>query len=617
MMRKTLALAVSGLALALDARGQDYAIRHLEPLSWWTGMKNPHVQLMVHGDRIGELTPRVAYDGVRIAHVERVANPDYLFIDLDIGAHARPGEFMLRFAKNGRDVLSHPYRLAARAPGSARRRGFGPADAIYLLVPDRFANGDPGNDSVPALTAEATDRADPDGRHGGDIRGIRDHLGYIADLGFTMLWPAPLNENDMSKYSYAGYSITDFYHVDARFGSNEDYRRLVADAKAKGLGVIHDMVFNHVGAGHWWMKDLPAADWVNPAGRFNRHAHVTVEDMHASLDDRGNFTDGWFDANKPDLNQRNPLLATYLIQNTIWWTEYLGVAGIRIDTYSYSDKAFLARWARAYRAEYPNLTMVGEDWHDSPAVVSYWQQGKRNRDGYRAPLPAVMDFPLHYAWLAGMTQAPGEHTGLARIYELLALDFLYPDPGRLVIFPGNHDTPRFYSSLGEDFDLYKMSIAWYATTRGVPQLFAGDEILATSPLERADGLVRADFPGGWAGDPVDAFSGRALSARQQEAQRLVRTLFNWRKHSAAVGQGRLVHFTPEHGTYVYFRCHGTDKVMVALNENRAETVLATARFGEMLGAHATGTDVVTGKTYDLAERITLPPRSALVLEIRQ
>lgn len=614
-MKKTLALAAFGLAMMLDARGQDYAIRHLEPASWWTGMKNPHLQLLVHGEHIAELTPSLEHEGVRIAKVVRVENPNYLFIDLDIGAKARPGQFTLRFARNGKEVLRHPYRLEARAPGSAQRKGFGAGDAIYLLVPDRFANGDPGNDSVATLTAEKTDRSNHDGRHGGDIRGIRDHLDYIAGMGFTMLWPAPLLENDVPMYSYAGYSITDFYRVDARFGSNEDYRQLVREANSKGLGVVYDMVFNHIGAEHWWMKDLPTRDWINPGGRFTRHAHVAVQDVHAAAEDRGNFTEGWFDESKPDLNQRNPLLATYLVQNSIWWTEYLGVSGIRLDTYSYSDKAFLARWSKAYLEEYPNMSMVGEDWHDSPAIVSYWQRGKRNHDGYVSSLPSVMDFPMHYAWLAGMTQAPGEHTGLARIHQMLAHDFLYPDPGRLVTFPGNHDTPRFYSSLGEDFDLYRMSIAWYATTRGVPQLFAGDEILMTSPLERADGIVRSDFPGGWAGDRFDAFSGRQLSARQKEAQDLVRKLFNWRKRSAAVGRGKQMHFTPEDGTYVYFRYHGSEKVMVAFNQNRQETVLGTARFREMLGEHAKGTDVLTGKAYDLGRQIALPARSVVVLEV--
>jgi glycosidase len=616
-MNKLLALAAFGLALVLDATAQDYAIRHLEPASWWTGMKNPRLQLLVHGDRIGDLAPSLEHAGVRIANVVRTDNPNYLFIDLDIGARARPGEITLKFTRNGKEVLRHPYRLAPRAPGSAQRKGFGPSDAIYLLVPDRFANGDPSNDNVAALALEKADRANHDGRHGGDIRGMRDHLGYIADLGFTMLWPAPLNENNMSKYSYNGYWITDFYNVDARLGSKEDYRQMVREANGKGLGVIYDMVFNHIGADHWWMKDMPARDWINPHGKTTRHAHISVQDVHASREDKANFTEGWFTDYMVDLNQRNPLLATYLIQNSIWWTEYLGVSGMRVDTYSYSDKDFLARWSKAYRDEYPNLTVVGEDWHDSPAVVSYWQRGKRNHDGYESSVASVMDFPMHYAWLYGMNQVPGEHAGLKRLYELLAHDFLYADPGRLVIFPGNHDTPRFFSSLREDFDLYKMSIAWYATMRGVPQLYSGDEILMTSPLERADGVVRADFPGGWSGDRVDAFSGANLPARQLEAQRLVRKLFNWRKQSKAVGLGKLMHFTPENGTYVYFRYHGNDKVMVVLNENRADTVLATARFREMLGAQARGTDVLTGKTYELGEQVTLPARSALVLELKE
>ena len=591
-------------------------IDHVEPPSWWTGMQDPYLQLMLHGERIADLNATTAYPGVHIEHQTHRANPNYLWLDLRIDPGTAAGQVMIDLSRAGKSVAQLPYPLATRAPKSAERQGFGPADAIYLIVPDRFANGDPANDSVAGLT-DRHDRPSPGGRHGGDIEGIRRHLDYIADMGFTTIWPTPLMENNQPAYSYHGYAMTDLYQVDARFGSNASYRQLVVEGKAKGLSFIQDIVLNHIGSGHWWMKDLPTPDWLNSPGklRITSHKRSTIQDAYASLDDRNNFTDGWFSEGMPDLNQRNPLLSTYLIQNSLWWVEYAGLVGIRTDTYSYSDKDFLARWSARMLAEYPHLTMAGEEWSGNPLIVSYWQKGKVNRDGYVSSMPSMMDFPLSEALRKGLVDKDENDDGLMHLYQTLALDSAYPDPGNLVIFEGNHDMSRLLSQLGDDVDLDRMALVYVATMRGIPEFLYGTEILARSPAQRDDGVVRSDFPGGWAGDRLNAFTGVGLSDAQAAMQNFVRTLMNWRKRTPVIHHGKLMHYVPEKGTYAYFRYDATDKVMVVFNKNHSEVALDTRRFHEMLGPTATGTDIFSGKTQSLAKAMTLPPRSVTVLEI--
>ena len=579
-------------------------------------MRDSHLQLMLHGSGIGDLQPAIDYPGVRLGEVTPVANQNYLFITLEIAPQARPGEVMLRFNRDGKPVLQMPYRLASRAPGSAERRGFSAADAIYLITPDRFANGDSDNDRIDGM-ADRLDRSDPGARHGGDIEGIRRHLDYIAAMGFTTIWPTPLLENNQPSYSYHGYAMTDLYQVDARFGSNDAYRRMVVEAGTKGLGVIQDIVLNHIGSGHWWMKDLPTPDWLNRPDKLHitSHQRSTIQDSYASEEDRKSFTDGWFSEGMPDLNQRNPLLANYLIQNSLWWMEYAGLNGIRADTYSYSDKAFLARWSARMLAEYPQLTMVGEEWNGNPVLVSYWQKGKINRDGYVSSMPSMMDFPLSEALRASLVAKEENDDGLMHLYQTLALDHLYPNPGNLVIFEGNHDMSRLYSQLGDDIDLDRMALVYIATMRGIPQFLYGTEILASSPPKRDDGVVRSDFPGGWAGDTINAFTGIGLTEKQRATQQFLRQLLNWRKHSPVIHHGKLMHYVPEKGTYVYFRYAAAGKVMVAFNKNHAPVTLDTARFHEMLGAKSTGTDIISGKSQALGRALTLAPRSVTVLDI--
>lgn len=606
-------LAAGTFLMPALTQAQGYRIERMEPPFWWTGMQHKKVQLMVHGKRIADLEPSIDYPGVRIESVTRVANKNYLFIDLAIASDAAPGKFDIAFS-NGAKNVKHSYELMAREKGSAQRTGFNSLDAIYQIMPDRFANGDPSNDSVKSMLEKA-DRANGGGRHGGDLKGVMNSLDYIAGMGFTQIWPTPLVENDMPAYSYHGYAATDHYRIDARYGSNEDYRKLAQEARKKGIGIIQDVVLSHIGTGHWWMKDLPTPDWTNHAGKFvpTMHHRVAVQDPYASKEDSANFTTGWFSENMPDMNQTNPLVANYLIQNSIWWIEYAGLSGLRIDTYGYSDSAFLTEYTRRLMAEYPNLNMVGEEWHKSPAVVSRWQKGKVNFDGYVSFLPSLMDFPLAEAMRAALAS---KDAGFTDVYETLSLDYLYPAPGNLVLFEGNHDISRLYSVVGEDFGLYKMSIAFVMTMPRIPQFYYGTEILMTSATgARDDASYRHDFPGGWAGDKVNAFTGAGLSDRQREAQAFVRKLVNWRKSQPVIHHGKTMHYGAENGTYVYFRYDGQKKVMVAFNKGAKEAVLPVARFHEMLRGVKSGVDVISGKTYALDASLALPARSVVILEI--
>lgn len=609
-----LLILLLALCCSVCAVAASYKVDHLEPLHWWVGMKNPQLQLMVHGKNIAELTPEVDYGGVSLVGVERTSNPNYLFINLRISELAKAGKVSIRMVKDGVEELTLAYRLEQRRPGSAERRSFSAKDAVYLLTPDRFANGDNHNDSHPDMR-ESANRNNPVGRHGGDIQGIAQQLDYIADMGFTMLWPTPLIENNQPEYSYHGYSPTNLYRIDPRFGSNEGYKKLVELANKKGIGVIQDIVLNHIGTGHWWMKDLPASDWLNYQSGFvpTNNQHTTVLDIHAAPEDKQRFIDGWFVESMPDMNQRHPLLANYLIQNTLWWIEYANLSGIREDTYAYSDKIFLARWAKAVTDEYPYLNIVGEEMNSTPHILSYWQKGAMNRDGYESNLPSLMDFPVVYLMPEVLNAEESHTSGLIKLYEMIANDFVYADPMGLMVFPDNHDMSRIYSLLHENLDLWKTSMLFSATTRGIAQFYYGTEVLVPSPIVRNDGLLRADFPGGWSGDKTNAFTGQGLTARQQEAQGYLKRLLNWRKTSAAIAMGRLVHYIPQNGHYVYFRQHQDELLMVVLNKNKQASRLDLSRFKNILGKHRRGLNIISGKTVMLNEPLQLAPLESVAI----
>ncbi|XHS76593.1 glycoside hydrolase family 13 protein [Burkholderiaceae bacterium UC74_6] len=590
-------------------------IERIEPPNWWAGMSHRGLQLMVHGEQVGTLSARIQAPGVKLVSQRAADSPNYLFLQLELAPSVKPGRVAIDFMREGRVVATESYELRARAAGSAQRKGFDTADAVYLVVPDRFANGDPSNDDIPA-THERPNRADPGGRHGGDLAGVIAHLDYMQRMGFTQLWLTPVEANDQDHYSYHGYAITDFYRVDPRLGTNADYLKLAAQAKDRGIGLIHDIVLNHIGNQHWWMADLPMRDWINHGKHYEQtnHAHIAALDPHAAKRDRESFTAGWFVDTMPDLNQRQPLLAEYLIQNTIWWIESAGLAGIREDTFSYAEKPFLAQWTRRVLAEYPKLTLVGEEMSDDAAMVAYWQRGARNRDGYDAGMPSMMDFPVQGALRAALTTPEGHQRGLYELYAAMAHDAFYPDAARLTLFAGNHDRSRIFAALDGDLALQRIALAFVATAPRIPQFFYGDEIALRGPKEQDDGLLRADFPGGWAGDAVDAFTGRGLAPELAELQSWLARLLNWRKTSAAIAQGRMTQYVPQEGSYVFFR-HTPGLVMVAINRRDQPLTLDLSRFDEVLPqAGVTATDVTSGRRIELNGSLTLPPKSVLVLD---
>ncbi|MEM8899678.1 MAG: glycoside hydrolase family 13 protein [Bacteroidota bacterium] len=586
----------------------------MEPANWWVGMKHNQIQLLVYGKDISTLRPNISYEGETLNSSMLVENPNYLFLDISISEDATAGEVPVSFTQNGEEVLSRNFSLLERKEDRKNIEGFNTTDAIYLITPDRFANGKPDNDNVAPLK-EQVNRSFKGGRHGGDIEGIRKNIDYIKDLGFTAIWLNPLLENDMQEYSYHGYSTTDYYRVDSRFGTNAEYQIMAEEARSKGIKLIMDMIVNHCGSEHWWMKDLPMQDWINqwPSYTETNHRKTVLQDPYVSDIDKKTFTDGWFVPTMPDLNQRNPLMAQYLLQNSIWWVEYLGLSGIRMDTYPYPDEEYMTAWTREMMEEYPDLNIVGEEWFEWPTIVSYWQKGKSNANGYTSYLRSVMDFPVQAEMSRALKSEESWASGFIKLYEMVAQDFLYPDPMNLVIFPDNHDMQRIYGQMGEDIDLFNQAIVYVATMRGIPQYYYGTEILMSGSGDH--GIVRSDFPGGWDGDKVNAFTGEGLTDEQQETQAMFKKLLNWRKGAEVIHTGKLRHFIPQFGVYVYFRYTDDQKVMVILNKLKKTEEMPLERFQEMLEGVTSGTDVLSGEKYELGGTLKLSPKQPLILEL--
>ena len=593
---------------------ETYRIDHLEPPFWWAGMVENKLQLMVHGKNISDLEPEFFHPGIEINQVHRLSNPNYLFIDLFLSEEAMPGEFEIIFNKEGQPKTKYNYTLLKRESDSADRKGFSPADVIYLITPDRYANGDPGNDSSSQLK-EKQNRLKKGGRHGGDIQGIIDHLDYISDMGFTQIWLNPVLENDQHTYSYHGYSTTDYYNIDARFGNNELYKVLSKEAKKRGIGLVMDLILNHIGSEHWWMKDLPTIDWINNDGKFVRsnHIHESVHDPHLTESQRDLLTSGWFVETMPDLNQNYTFLANYLMQNSIWWIEYADLSGFRIDTYPYIDKNFLSIWSKRIATEYPRFNFVGEEWSSNPTMVSYWQKGSNRYDDYDSYIPSMMDFPLQEALVNGLLGNEDWNSGIVDIFRVISNDFQYGDPYNLVVFAGNHDMKRIYSQLNEQMDLYKMAMTIINTVRGIPQIYYGTEIAMSSTGDH--GALRKDFPGGWPGDKVNAFTGRSLNKKELEAQNFIRKLLNWRKENIAITMGNMIHYPVENGIYVYFRSYNEALVMVIINNNKRSKTIDPDRFNEVIAEKKQGISILDNKVYDLTTKINLPGKGALILEI--
>lgn len=612
-MKKSLILLLIVFLAARMVMGQTI-IDHLEPPFWWVGMKQNSLQLMVHGAGIGNSRAEAVYPGLKVLQ-SKASGDNYLFIDLELSKEVKAGKFNIRFMKGGKVMTTYSYQLKSRATGSANRNSFNTADAIYLLMPDRFANGDPGNDDMPGMLEKA-DRSNKNGRHGGDLKGIISGLEYMKGMGITALWMTPLQENNMPKFSYHGYAITDLYKVDPRFGSNSDYCEMVAEAHQHGIKVIMDIVFNHFGSSHWWMKDLPSPTWIHQWPEFTRSNYRAgvINDPHQSDYDRKKMLNGWFDTTMPDFDQANPNVATYLIQNSIWWIEYAGLDGIRQDTYPYSDKDFMVRWMKRLREEYPNFNVVGEAWLNTPPQVAYWLEGSANNDKFNSNLTNVFDFPLMFAIQQAFNEEDGWANGMAKLYDIISQDFLYSDVKRLVTFSDNHDIDRMTSMLKSTGNV-KMALALLCTTRGIPLFYYGTEIMMPGMKSDGDGNIRRDFPGGWLGDSINVFQGNNLSADQKDVSAYFATLLNWRKGKHAVQEGRLVHYIPENGMYVYFRILGKEQVMVILNNNKMSQDLGTMRYREDMKGFSGAKDALTGELLKDLKSINVPAKSARILEL--
>ncbi len=597
-----------------NASGQK--IQHVEPPHWYVGMQNPELQLMIHGEKIGHLKAKINYPGIQLTKVQPTTNPNYLFLDLTLSEIARPGKFEITFYDQKKAIITYQYELKKRRKNAAKRSTFSTQDVIYLVTPDRFINGDTENDDIAGMR-ETHNRDDESGRHGGDLKGIIDNLDYIEKMGFTALWLNPVLENNQSKWSYHGYATTDYYKIDPRYGTMEDYLELSKKAREKGIGLIMDMIANHCGHEHWWMEDLPTEDWVNfqelPYQETN-HAKYTLLDPYAAPQDREVMTKGWFVPQMPDLNQNNLLMSKYLIQNSIWWIEYADLYGIRQDTYSYPFKDFMKDWTCAIEREYPGFNIVGEEWVNDPSIISYWQKGKVNNDGYTSCLKSLIDFPLNKSISQAITQEESWDKGLVKLYESLAKDFNYPDPNNLVIMLDNHDMSRIFKQLNYDYKNYKMAMTFLLTTRGIPQIYYGTEILMDHPQSDSHGAIRSDFPGGWPNDTKNAITGNGLSKEEKEAQEWLRTLLKFRKKTKVIHDGGLTHYAPKEGVYVYFRHSKSNVLMVILNKNEKDHLLDLTRFNKFIHSPQEAINPLTNEILELESELLLSGKQVTLLQ---
>jgi glycosidase len=585
-------------------------IDKVEPPFWWSGMNNPELQVMFYGKNIAQYTPSVS-NNVMIKNVVKTENPNYVFVTIDT-RNVPASELTFSFKNKDKVAFTQKYSLKQRRENSAQRESYNSSDMMYLIMPDRFANGNPNNDSDKSLT-EKGDRNLPGGRHGGDIEGIIKNLDYLQELGATALWSTPLCEDNDARYSYHGYGQSDVYKIDARYGTNEDYVRLSAELKKRGMKLVLDYVTNHWGAEHWMYKDLPAYEWVHqwPGFSQSNYRMTTQFDPNASKADTRQCMDGWFVPSMPDLNQSNPLVLNYLTQNAIWWIEYADLGGFRVDTYSYNDKEGIARWTKAITDEYPYFNIVGEVWMHDQAQMAYWQKDSKIAaiQSYNSYLPSVMDFTLHDALSSVFNEdKPDWDKGMQKVYDNFANDFLYPDINNILLFAENHDTGRFNEIYKGDFKKYQMAMALIATVRGIPQLYYGSELGMAGDKGKGDADIRRDFPGGWAGDSNNAFTKAGRTAQQQQFFDFTSKLFTWRKNKEVIHTGKTTHYLPDNNVYVYFRHNDKESVMVVINNSAEARTFKTARFGESLKKYTAGKDVLTGKMVNVAGEMGMEPK---------
>ena len=655
-MKKSILMAALALTAACsapqslnpaDVEEATTQVTRVEPLSWWTGMKTD-LQLMVQGPDISSYNVSIPGGGLKVKEIHKADNPDFLFVDVEVSAKAVADTYYLVFSKDGQS-FKYPYIIREREQGSAARTSFTTSDMIYLIMPDRFASAFGDNDeawqggeyfdgsarpwAVPA-TPDKVDRQDPVARHGGDIQGMMNHLDYIADLGATAIWCTPLLLDNQPRESYHGYACADYYHIDPRFGDNEHYKAFVAKAHEKGLKVIMDIVTNHCGTAHWWMDNPPFKDWYHvnePYMQMNALFSVYM-DPHASVRDRERQESGWFVPSMPDMNLDNPFVLKYFQQWAVWWIEYAGLDGLRVDTYPYNEPEPMSRWCKAVTDEYPDMNIVGECWDMNIPQVAYWQKDNPNRNGFNSNLPSIMDFPLQQAMLRALNEDQVNwDEGMTRIYTVLAQDFAYQDLSHMLTFFANHDHARTGDVLRQEPARMKLAIALLATLRGIPQLYYGDEMmfLERKDVPSHDGAKRIDFPGGWEGDGCDLFTaaGRAsapeMYATAAEMHDYTRTLFRWRKGCKAVQEGRTLHFLSRKNegarnmtdnSYAFFRYTDKDAVFVYINNNGEPRTLDWDHYREFVSGPVTGTDVLTGESVTLKNGVSVAPKSALIVE---
>lgn len=592
-------------------------VTHVEPMFWWVGMKNPTVEVLIHQKGIAEYSVTSGDKRVKIVTDENSDNPNYKFVTLDI-SKAVAGKVPLIFEKNGQK-FKLAYELRERNLNPKNVTGLSPKDVIYLVFPDRFANGDTKNDSIAGML-EAKSEASL-GRHGGDLQGVIDKLDYLADLGITAIWINPEIENNQPKESYHGYAATDFYKIDHRFGTNDLYKTLVEKAHEKGIKVVKDIVHNHVGDQHWWMEDMPTKSWIHQFDTFTKTTYraPTLFDPYASEMDKKLMSDGWFDTHMPDLNQQDEHLATYLIQNNLWWIEFSGLDAFRVDTYAYPDKDFTAKWGKAILEEYPNFTIFGETWVHGVVTQSFFTQKNGLQTGHETNLPGVTDFQLYYAINDALNNRQGWTNGAAKIYYTLAKDVAYLNPNKNVTFLDNHDLTRVATVMGGNITKVKSALSFLLTTRGVPMLYYGTEIMMNSDNEKDHGYLRKNFPGGF-GDEPNKFSESGRNEMENEIFNFTKKLLNYRKNSSVLTEGKLVQFVPENGLYVYFRYNeGHSKaVMIAMNTHAEPTTFATNRFNEQLKHYTKGKNIITDeKITDLTATMRLGGYETMILELEK
>ncbi len=601
------------LVLSLQAGlAQEPQVTKVEPPNWWAGMKLNRVQLMLYGQRLAGASASCSSPGLRVLGTHSTGNPSYLFVDLELAPDIHPGTYPLRInAPSGPATVSYP--VLPRQEREGRYQGFSSADVVYLITPDRFADGDPSNNSVSGMLEQQCDRTNPYARHGGDIQGIINHLDYLKDLGVTALWINPLTENNNPVQSYHGYAASDLYKIDPRFGNNGLYTRLVESAHARGLKIIQDHVSNHISIQHPWLKNLPAPDWLNGTVKSHdrtRHYKIELTDPYADSTARQNLKEGWFADYMPDLNQKNPLLRRYLIENCIWWIESTGLDGLREDTFPYADDGFLAEWCSMIRNEYPKFNIVGEVWINDPAFLAPYQRGNTLSRPFDAQLPCVTDFGLFDAFM----QVFGSHAGIGTVETCLAKDFLYPDPSNLLTFLDNHDVARIMEVTGGDVQRTRLALALLLTTRGIPELYYGTEIGMRGGQDH--GTIRSDFPGGFPGDSLDAFTPSGRTARQDSMFQYVRSLLRLRKEHAALTRGSLVQFPAADDMYAYVRSWGNEKILVLANNGTNAKAFALSTLQTQLGSARTLKEVLNGGMISpgVASTVEIPGNSVKVYE---